>query len=77
MFSESNKICIKLLNIYPENSDILYDAASNFLKLDDTENFLTYLQKAVNVAPNLKNKSKHNKEFEKIFTNKRFMNIIS
>jgi hypothetical protein len=26
---------------------------------------------------NLKNKSKHNREFEQIFTNKRFMNIIS
>ena len=65
------------MNIYPENGDILYDMASNFLKLNDIEQFLTFLQKAVNVMPNLKNKSKNNKEFEEFFRNERFMNIVS
>ena len=76
-FSESNSICIKLLDIYPENGDVLYDMASNFLKLNNVEQFLKFLQKAVNVMPNLKNKSKNNKEFEKVFTDERFVNIIS
>ena len=52
--------------------DVLYDVASNFLKLNNIEQFLKFLQKAVNVMPNLKNKSKNNKEFEKVFTNERF-----
>ena len=76
-FVESNSICTKLLNIYPENGDILYDMASNFLKLNDIEQFFTSLQKAVNVMPSLKNKSKNNNEFEEFFRNERFMNIVS
>ena len=63
--------------MYPENGDILYDMASNFLKLNDIEQFLKFLQKAVNVMPNIKNKSKNNKEFEKFFTNQRFVDITS
>ena len=51
--------------------------ASNFLKLNNIEQFFKFLQKAVNVMPNLKNKSKNNKEFEKVFTNERFMDIVS
>ena len=76
-FIESNSICMKLLNIYPENADVLYDIASNFLKLNDIEQFLKFLQKAVNVMPTLKNKSKNNKEFEKFFTNEIFVDITS
>ena len=44
---------------------------------NDIEEFLKCLQKAVNVMPNLKNKSKNNKEFEKVFVNKRFVDITS
>ena len=39
-FSESNMICNKLLKIYPDNGDVLYDMASNFLKMDEYEKFL-------------------------------------
>ena len=51
--------------------------ASNFLKLGDEEQFLNSLQKAVNALPNLKNKSKQNKEFEAFFRDERFLNIVS
>ena len=48
-----------------------------FLKLNNIEQFLKFLEKAVNIMPNLKNKSKNNKEFEKVFTNDRFVDITS
>ena len=76
-FSESNIICKKLLNVYPENGDVLYDMADNFLKLKDNENFLITLQKAVTAIPNLKNKSRSNKEFKSVYDNEIFLNIVS
>ena len=39
--------------------------------------FFNLLQKAVNALPNLKNKSKQNKEFEQFFTDERFVDIVS
>ena len=76
-FAESNTICMKLADIYPENGEVLYEMASNFLKLGDKEQFFNLLQKAVNALPNLKNKSKQNKEFEQFFTDERFVDIVS
>ena len=76
-FLESNIICKKLLNVYPENGDVMFDMACNFLNMNDNENFLLSLQKAVNIIPSLKNKSKNNKEFEKFFTNETFVDITS
>ena len=68
---------MKLVDIYPENGEVLYEMASNFLKLGDEEQFLNLLQKAVNALPNLKNKSRQNKEFEEFFRDERFLNIVS
>ena len=68
---------MKLADIYPENGEVLYEMASNFLKLGDVEQFFNLLQKAVNALPNLKNKSKQNKEFEEFFRDERFLNIVS
>ena len=76
-FAESNTICMKLADIYPENGEVLYEMASNFLKLGDEEQFFNLLRKAVNALPNLKNKSKQNKEFEEFFRDERFLNIVS
>ena len=76
-FAESNTICMKLVDIYPENGEVLYEMASNFLKLGDIEQFFNLLQKAVNTLPNLKNKSRQNKEFEQFFTDERFIDIVS
>ena len=64
-------------SIYPENGEVLYEMASNFLKLGDEEQFFNLLRKAVNALPNLKNKSKQNKEFEEFFRDERFLNIVS
>jgi len=75
-FSESNIICKELLNIYPDNGDVLYDMASNFLKMGDDEKFLVTLEKAVNIIPNLKRKSKNNKEFKQFRNDERFLKII-
>ena len=41
--------------------------ASNFLKMGDDEKFLVTLEKAVNIIPNLKRKSKNNKEFKQFY----------
>jgi tetratricopeptide (TPR) repeat protein len=75
-FLESNVICKKLLCVYPDNGDILYDMASNFLKIGDNEKFLLTLKKAVNVIPNLKNKSRNNMEFKSFHNNEQFLNIV-
>ena len=76
-FLESNVICKKLLNVYPENGDVLFDMACNFLNMNDNENFLLSLQKAVNIIPSLKIKSKNNKEFEAFHNNEKFLKIVS
>ena len=76
-FKESNEICTKIISVYPENGEVLYDMASNFLKLGNIEQFLNSLKKAVLVLPSLKNKSKQNKEFENFFSDERFMDIVS
>jgi hypothetical protein len=75
-FSESNIVCNKLLKIYPDNGDVLYDMASNFLKIRDDENFFLTLQKAINVIPNLKNKSRSNREFQQFHNDERFLKIV-
>ena len=75
-FSESNIICKKLLGVYPDNGDVLYDMASNFLKMGDYEKFLSTLQKAINIIPNLKNKSRNNKEFEQFHNDEKFLKIV-
>ena len=38
--------------------------------------FLSTLQKAVNAIPNLKNKSRNNKEFEQFHNDERFLKIV-
>ena len=76
-FSESNVICKKLLGIYPDNGDVLYDMASNFLKMGNNEKFLLTLEEAVNAIPNLKNKSRNNEEFKQFHNNEQFLNIVS
>ena len=76
-FLESNVICDKLLNVYPKNGDVLYDMASNFLNMRDNEKFLLTLQKAVNEIPNLKNKSRNNKEFKQFHNNEQFLKMVS
>ena len=75
-FFESNIICSKLLSAYPTNGEVLYDMASNFLKIGDEINFFSTLQKAVIEMPNLKNKLKNNTEFKKFHNNERFLKII-
>ena len=75
-FQESNLICKKLLDVYPDNGDILYDMSANFLKMNDIEKFLSTLQKAINAIPNLKNKSKNNKEFVQFHNDNRFLKIV-
>ena len=76
-FLESNILCKRLLDIYPENGDVLFDMACNFLNMNDNENFLSSLQKAVKIIPSLKNKSKNNKEFEPFYNNEFFLKIVS
>ena len=48
-----------------------------YTKTGDEEQIFNLLRKAVNALPNLKNKSKQNKEFEEFFRDERFLNIVS
>ena len=45
--------------------------------MGENEDFLTTLQKAVNVIPNLKNKSRNNIEFKQFHNDEQFLKIVS
>ena len=75
-YEESIEICDKILDIYPNNSDVLYDKATNLILLGKTENCLKVLNLTIQISKKFKVKAKNSKSFHVLHKNPDFIKLI-
>ena len=76
-YEQSLKICDKILLLYPNNGDVLFDKACNLVSLDRNEECLFSLTAAIKISNKFKLKAKKNKLFKKLEKNHVFMNLTT
>jgi tetratricopeptide (TPR) repeat protein len=76
-FNESISCCNSILKDYPDNGDVLFDKASNYVMLSDYDSALDLLEHAISQGIQYKIKAKKSKSFENLSNNVRFQNLIS
>jgi tetratricopeptide (TPR) repeat protein len=76
-FDESISCCDRILEDYPDNGDVLFDKASNFVMLSNFDTALDLLEHAIFQGIEYKIKAKKSKSFEILFNNIRFQNLIN
>ena len=75
-FDESLKICDKILTLYPNNGDVLFDKAINLALLDKNEGSIESLDAAIKISNKFKVKAKNNKSFKKLGKNQNFKKLV-
>jgi tetratricopeptide (TPR) repeat protein len=76
-FDESISCCNSILEDYPDNGDVLFDKASNYVMLSNYDTALDLLEHAISKGIQYKIKAKKSKSFENLSNNIRFQNLIS
>ena len=76
-FDESISCCNSILEDYPDNGDVLFDKASNYVMLSNYDTALDLLERAISKGIQYKIKAKKSKSFENLSNNIRFQNLIS
>ena len=75
-FNESISCCNSILEDYPNNGDVLFDKASNYVMLSDYDTALDLLEHAISKGIQYKIKAKKSKLFENLSNNVRFQNLL-
>jgi len=76
-FEESILFCNKILEDYPNNSDVLFDKSCNLAMLDRFDDAIDILENVILHGNQYKIKAKKTKSFEKLINNPRFQKLIS
>ena len=76
-YERSLKICDKILSLYPNNGDVLFEKACNLLSLDRNEECLKSLNEAIKISNEFKLKAKKNNLFKKLEKNHLFINLMT
>ena len=75
-FDESIKICNQILNVYPNNGDVLFDKACNLASLKKTNDCLKSLNLAIQISNEFKVKAINNTTFQSLQNNQDFLQLI-
>ena len=77
-FTESIEICNTILELYPNNADVLFDKSCNYALLNDYPNCLKNLKMAINISNKFKINSRKNKSklFFRLFPAQIYQNYI-
>jgi tetratricopeptide (TPR) repeat protein len=75
-FDESISCCNSILEDYPDNGDVLFDKASNYVMLSNYDSALDLLEHAISKGIQYKIKAKKSKSFENLSNNTRFQNLL-
>ena len=75
-FDESISCCNSILDDYPDNGDVLFDKASNYVMLSNYDAALDLLEHAISTGIQYKIKAKKSKLFENLSNNVRFQNLL-
>jgi len=75
-FDESISCCNSILEDYPDNGDVLFDKASNYVMLPNYDSALDLLEHAISKGIQYKIKAKKSKSFKNLSDNVRFQNLL-
>ena len=75
-FEKSLSICHKILNVYPNNGDVLFDKAENLICLGKTSECLESLKASIVISSEFKIKAKNNTSFDVLGKNHQFLEIV-
>jgi len=75
-FDESVDICNKILNVYPNNGEILFDKAVNLAYLGKISACLESLKLSIQISDEFKIKAKNSSSFDGLEKNHQFLEII-
>ena len=75
-FRESINICDKLLELYPNNGDVLFDKSCNFAALGETLSCISNLKLAISISSKFKVNAKKNNVFESLKEQKAFQELV-
>ena len=74
-FKESINICDKLLNLYPNNGDVLFDKSCNYAALGENSSCLLNLKLAIDISSKFKINAKKNNVFESLRKDGKFLEL--
>ena len=75
-YDESMKVCDRILRMYPNNTDILFEKASNLLYLGKNNECLEFLNSVTNMSNKFKIKIRNSKLFEQLQKNENFVKLL-
>jgi tetratricopeptide (TPR) repeat protein len=75
-YSESMKICDKILQSYPNNGDVLFDKSVNLALLGRDDECLESLNLLISISNKFKIKIRNNKVFAKLQKNQNFIKLF-
>jgi tetratricopeptide (TPR) repeat protein len=75
-FTESINICDKLLGLYPNNGDVLFDKSCNYAALGETSSSMLNLKLAIGVSSKFKINAKKNNVFETLKEQETFLKLV-
>ena len=70
------KVCDRILRMYPNNTDILFEKASNLLYLGKNNECLEFLNSVTNMSNKFKIKIRNSKLFEQLQKNENFVKLL-
>ena len=75
-FNESINICDQLLELYPNNGDVLFDKSCNYAELGEILPSMLNLKLAIDVSSKFKINAKKNNVFESLKEQKAFQELV-
>ena len=75
-FKESINICDKLLELYPNNGDVLFDKACNYAAIGEKTSCILNLKLAIDVSSKFKINAKKNNVFESLRNDGKFLELV-
>ena len=75
-FKESINICDKLLELYPDNGDLLFDKSCNYAALGETSSCMLNLKLAIGISSKFKLNAKKNNVFESLKKQEAFLELV-
>ena len=75
-FNESIKICDKILELYPNNGDVLFDKSCNYAALSEISPCISNLKLAIDVSSKFKINAKKSSMFESLKEQEAFIELM-
>ena len=76
-YEKALKICHKVHDLKPDDSDYVYNIATLYCLTGDTENALKYVEKTIEMSPELKMMFKEDEKFKTLWDNDKFKKLTT